>query len=193
MFKRQVAFYTPEEYLALEEKAEYKSEYYNGEIFAMAGGSYNHNIIASNINALLNQFFEAKPCFVFGSDMRLLVKPNGLYTYPDVMVICGQVQFAEGRTDTVTNPLIIVEVLSKSTRDYGRGFKFELYRTMETLQDYILVDQTRIHIEYFHKLEEGRWVLIETNTPDTILTIQALNLELPINRIYHKVDWSLTQ
>ncbi len=189
MLKKQLTFYTPEEYLALEEKADYKSEYFNGEIFAMAGGSYNHNVIAGNINAALNQYAESKPCVAFISDMRVLVKANGLYTYPDAILVCGQVEFAEGRNDTLTNPLIIVEVLSKSTRDYDRGFKFESYRLIETLQDYLLIDQERVHVEYFHKLEDGRWVLIETNLPEAELTLQAINFTLPISHIYHKVDW----
>jgi len=189
MLKKQLTFYTPEEYLALEEKADHKSEFFNGEIFAMAGGSYNHNVIAGNINAALNQFAESKPCVAFTSDMRVLVKANGLYTYPDATLVCGQVEFAEGRNDTITNPLIIVEVLSKSTRDYDRGFKFESYRLIETLQDYLLIDQERVHVEYFHKLEDGRWVLIETNLPEAELTLQTINFPLPISRIYHKVDW----
>jgi Uma2 family endonuclease len=189
MLQKQVTYYTFEEYLAQEEKADHKSEYYNGEIFAMAGGSYNHNVIAGNINAALNQFAESRPCVVFTSDMRLLVKANGLYTYPDTMVVCGQAEFSEGRNDTITNPIIIVEVLSKSTRDYDRGFKFESYRMIESLQDYLLVDQARIHIEYFHKLEDGRWVLIETNLPEATLTLQAIDFSIPISRIYQKVDW----
>lgn len=189
MLKKQLTFYTPEEYLALEEKADYKSEYFNGEIFAMAGGSYNHNVIAGNINAALNQYAESKPSVAFTSDMRVLVKANGLYTYPDAMLVCGQVEFAEGRNDRLTNPLIIVEVLSKSTRDYDRGFKFESYRLIETLQDYLLIDQERVHVEYFHKLEDGRWVLIETNLPEAELTLQAINFTLPISHIYHKVEW----
>jgi Uma2 family endonuclease len=189
MLKKQPTFYTPEEYLVLEEKADHKSEYFNGEVFAMAGGSYNHNVIAGNINAALNQFAESKPCVAFTSDMRVLVKANGLYTYPDAMLVCGQVEFAEGRNDTITNPFIIVEVLSKSTRDYDRGFKFESYRLIETLQDYLLIDQERVHVEYFHKLEDGRWVLIETNLPEAELTLQTINFTLAISRIYHKVDW----
>lgn len=189
MLQKQAAFYTAEEYLALEEKADGKSEYYHGEIFAMAGASYNHNLIAGNTHTALNQFLESKPCVVFTSDMRLLVKQNGLYTYPDVMVICGQPEFLEGRNDTVTNPIVIVEVLSKSTRDYDRGFKFESYRMIETLQDYVLVDQARIHVECFHKLEDGRWVLIETNLPEATLTLPAINFTIPISRIYHKVEW----
>lgn len=189
MLQKRVTFFTPEEYLSLEEKADHKSEYFNGEIFAMAGGSYNHNVIVSNVNAALNQFAESKPCVAFTSDMRVLVKANGLYTYPDTMLVCGQIEFAEARNDTITNPLVIVEVLSKSTRDYDRGFKFESYRLIETLQDYLLIDQERVHVEYFYKLEDGRWVLIETNLPETTLTLQAINFPLPVNRIYQKVDW----
>ncbi len=189
MLQKQITFYTPEEYLALEEKADYKSEYFNGEIFAMAGGSYNHNVIAGNINAALNQFAGSKPCVAFTSDMRVLVKANSLYTYPDAMLVYGPVEFAEARNDTITNPLVIVEVLSNSTRDYDRGFKFESYRLIETLQDYLLIDQERVHVEYFHKLEDGRWVLIETNLPEVTLTLQAINFSVAVNRIYQKVDW----
>ncbi len=189
MFQRQNAISTPEEYLALEEKAGFKSEYYNGEIFAMAGGSYNHNVIVGNINAIFNQFAASNDCVAFTGDMRLLVKSNGLYTYPDAMLVCGRVEFAPGRNDTLTNPLIVVEVLSPSTRDYDWGFKFELYRAIESLQEYLLIDQARIHVEYFHKLEHGQWVLIDYNLPETTLTLQSINLDLAISRIYQKVDW----
>jgi Uma2 family endonuclease len=192
MFQRQTEFYTPEEYLALEEKADYKSEYYNGEIFAMAGGSYNHNVIAGNLYAALNQFVESKPCTAFTSDMRLFVEEAELYTYPDVMVVCGRPQFAQNRIDTLTNPIVIVEVLSRSTRGYDRGQKFEFYRTIETFEDYVLIDQDRVHIEYFHKLADGRWILAVFNTLEATLTIESIDFEIPLSRIYHKVDWSAT-
>ncbi len=191
MLARQKATYhTPEEYLALEEKADCKSEYYQGEIFAMSGASINHNRIANNLNAVLNVAFETKPCEAFSSDMRLLVKKNGLYTYPDVMVVCGKPQFVEGRDDTITNPVVIVEVLSKSTRDYDRGAKFELYRATGSFQDYVLIDQERPYIEYFHKLEDGRWLLSEFSDLDATLTLEAIDFTIPIRRIYHKVDWT---
>ncbi len=189
MFQKQPDFYTPEEYLALEEQADYKSEYYRCEIFAMAGGSYNHNVIVGNLYAILNRAFETKSCTALMSDMRLLVEREGLYTYPDVMVICGKPVFVQNRTDTVTNPLVIVEVLSKSTQDYDRGFKFEAYRTIETFQDYLLIAQERVHIEYFHKLEDGRWLLTEFNAAQDNLKIESIDLEIPIARIYNKVDW----
>lgn len=115
MFQPEQKYYTPEEYLALEEDAEYKSEYYQGEIFAMSGGSPNHNRIAGNLYIALREALEGKSCEAFFSDMRLQVKKNGLYTYPDVMVVCGGLEFVKGRTDTITNPVVIIEVLSEST------------------------------------------------------------------------------
>ncbi len=110
--------YTPAEYLAMEQVADYKSEYYNGEIFAMSGGSADHSLIAVNLASELRQHLAAQPCRVFNSDMRLLVKRSNLYTYPDVMVVCGRVEFVERRSDTLLNPLLIVEVLSESTREH---------------------------------------------------------------------------
>ncbi len=182
-------YFSPEEYLALEEVADYKSEYYQGEIFAMSGRSANHNRIAKNLVIALEVALESKPCETFITDMRLLVKKNGLYTYPDVMVICGQLEFAEGRTDTLTNPIVIVEVLSKSTQDYDRSAKFELYRAIETLQDYVLIDQARVHVEYFRKLEDGRWLLQEFNQLEAILRVEAVGVEIPLSRVYQRVEW----
>ena len=189
MYQRQPDFYTPEEYLALEEKADGKSEYYQGEIFAMAGGSCNHNVIAGNFYSALNQSLQAKPCVVFTSDMRLFVEEVDLYTYPDVMVVCGQPQFIKGRTDTVTNPLVIVEVLSNSTQEYDRGLKFELYRTLDSLKDFLLIDQHRIYVEYFHKSKDSRWMLVDIKSVEKAVTIESVGIEIPIARIYHKVDW----
>lgn len=189
MLQRQPEYYTPEEYLALEEAAETKHEYFQGEIFAMSGGSTNHNRIAVSVCTILATEFEEKPCEVFSSDVKLLVQANGLYTYPDAMVVCGPVEYAEGRNDTVTNPIVIVEVLSKSTRDYDRDKKFELYRDLPSFRDYLLIDQDRVYIEHYHRLEEGRWVLTLYNNLDTSLTLTAIEVSLPVRRIYHKVEW----
>jgi len=189
MFQSQKTYYTPEEYLALEEEAEYRSEYYRGEIFAMTGGSANHNRISGNIYMTLNEAFAGQPCEAFIADMRLLVKPNGLYTYPDVMVVCGGIEFVEGRTDTLTNPVVIIEVLSKSTEGYDRGAKFELYRALESLQDYLLVDQAKIHVEHFHRLEDGRWILQEFNRLEDTVRIELIACELSIQQIYNRVEW----
>jgi Uma2 family endonuclease len=191
MLQKQPKYYTPEEYLALEEAAETKSEYFQGEILAMSGRSTNHSRIAVSICAMLDVALEGKSCEVFNSDVRLLVQANGLYTYPDAMVVCDPVEYAKGRNDTVTNPIVIVEVLSKSTRDYDRGKKFELYRDLPSFQDYVLIDQDRVYIEHYHKLEDGRWVLTLFNNLDTTLTLSSIEVSLTVRRIYHKVDWSL--
>ena len=189
MVAKPQKYYSPEEYLALEEMADYRSEYYRGEIFAMAGGSANHNRIAGNLVIALQAALEGKPCETFVTDMRVLVKKNGLYTYPDVMVVCGRLEFVEGREDTMTNPVVIVEVLSKSTQDYDRGGKFQLYRAIDSLRDYVLIDQARVHIEYFHKLEDGRWLLTEFNEIEAMLKLESVDVEIPLSRVYQRVEW----
>jgi len=180
-------YYTPEEYLALEEVAEYKSEYYRGEIYQMSGGTFNHNVISGNIYAELNLAFRKKNCTAFNSDMRLQLKANGLYTYPDVSVICGPVQFAEGRRDTITNPTLVVEVLSSSTANYDRGGKFTLYQGLESLRDYVLVEQDSWRVEYFRKLGPKHWDLTILTDPSTILNLSTLEVEIPLALIYDKV------
>ena len=189
MFSRKEEHYTPEEYLALEEEAEYKSEYYQGEIFAMSGASINHNRIAGNIHTAFNIAFVDGSCEAFMGDVRVLVKENGLYTYPDIVTVCGELDFAPDRDDTITNPIVIIEVLSKSTEGYDRGAKFELYRALPTLQDYILVDQYKIHVEQFHRLDDGRWILQEFNQPEDTLAIESVEFEMSIERIYQRVVW----
>ncbi|GAB4423602.1 MAG: Uma2 family endonuclease [Anaerolineae bacterium] len=189
MFRRKEDTISPEEYLALEETAEDRSEYYRGEIFAMSGASVNHNRIAKNTVTGLDTAFAGKPCEAFITDMRLLVRPNGLYTYPDVMVVCGPLQFAPDRDDTLTNPTVIFEVLSKSTEGYDRGAKFELYRALESLQDYVLVDQYKIHVEHFHRLDDGRWILQEFNQLEATLHLETVDATLPLEHIYRNVTW----
>ncbi|RIK39477.1 MAG: hypothetical protein DCC55_17965 [Chloroflexi bacterium] len=181
--------YTPEEYLALEESAEHRSEYYQGQICAMAGGTFNHEVIAGNFYAALHRYALNGKCVAFTSNMRLLVERRGLYTYPDAMLVCGKPQFAPNRTDVILNPLILVEVLSKSTRAYDRGDKFEFYRSIPTFQDYVMVDQDRVFIEYYHKLGAQRWVLTEIDDPATVLTLQSIKLDIPVSQLYNQVDW----
>ncbi|MEI6045450.1 MAG: Uma2 family endonuclease [Chloroflexota bacterium] len=179
--------YSPEEYLALEEVAETKSEYYDGQLFAMAGGSFNHNLIASNVLAAFNRAVENKPCFAFSSDLRLQIEERKKYTYADVMVICGQPQFTLGRNDTITNPLILVEVLSPSTMKFDQEGKFRLYRGITSLTDYILIDQYSFYIQYYHKLEADKWLLQTIQEPSNSLEIATLELKLPLETIYRKV------
>lgn len=186
---RREKFYTPEEYLAMEEAADFKSEYYQGAIYAMAGGSYNHEVICGNMYSALRQSGDTRPCLAFASNMKLLIEAHTLYTYPDAMLICGKPKFEKGRKDTVLNPLVLVEVLSRSTQGYDRGQKFEFYRAISTFREYVLIDQARVYVEYHHKLEMGQWVLSECKSADDILTLQSINLEVPVRMLYKNVDW----
>ncbi len=130
-------YYSVEEYLVLEDKAAYKSEYYQGEIFAMAGGTYNHDVISLNLASALNIAFTNRGCVAFTSDMKVKVSANNFYTYPDVSAVCGDPVFDGERTDIITNPIFIADVLSDSTSRYDRGGKFELYRGLNSLEDYV--------------------------------------------------------
>lgn len=180
---------TPEEYLALEEKADHKSEYFQGEIFALAGGSLKHNLIVGNIHAELKNALKAKPCRVLMSDMRLLVKRNGLYTYPDVMVICGKVEFVEGRNDTVTNPIVIVEVLSPSTHSYDRVKKFARYKQLDSLREYVLVDSEQVHVTLLRRTESGMWTIEMCDERETIVRLESIGCELALARIYDQIEF----
>src|SRR3569833_2528692 len=141
-------YISPEEYLERERKAETKSEYYRGEIFAMAGASFRHGTIVANLSGELREKLRKTPCTVHASDLRLLVTPAGLYTYPDVVVIFGPPSFVDEREDIVTNPVVLIEVLSNSTKNYDRGQKFELYRTLSSLKEYVTVSQDQVHVEH---------------------------------------------
>ena len=176
------------EYFALEETAEYRSEFYQGEIFAMSGGSANHNRIALNIATGLSAALRGKPSEPFMANMRVLVKRQQLYTYPDIVVVCGKVEFVKGRTDTITNPVLIIEVLSPSTESYDRGKKFEFYRTIEGFQEYVLIDQQRKHVERFRPLGLGRWELTAFDATDHVIELTSMGIELTLDSIYERVD-----
>ncbi len=183
-------YYTAEQYLALEEKATYKSEYYQGRIFQMTGGSRRHNQICSNINTILNVGLFDQPCITYSSDMRILVKAHDLYTYPYCSEVYGGIEPAQGREDIITNPVLLVEVLSKSIRAYDRGDKFEFYRSIPSLQYYLLVDQDRAFVEFYRKLPDDKWQLETLTDLAQIVRLPELgNLELPLARIYSKVTF----
>jgi Uma2 family endonuclease len=184
------SFLTPEEYLAIERKAEFKSEYYNGEMFAMAGASARHGWIVLNTAGELRQQLKGKPCRVSSSDLRIQVTATGLYTYPDVVVVCGEPQYAEGQNDTLLNPVLIVEVLSDSTRDYDLGRKFQHYRSLPSLAEYLIVEQTKPHVEHWVRQAENLGLLAEySNLTDTI-RLEAIACTLPLSEIYDKIDWA---
>lgn len=176
------------EYLASERVSPLKHEYYHGHIYAMTGGKEPHNLIAGNTLASLHSQLRRKTCRVYPSDMRVKVLRTGLNTYPDVVVVCGQPQFTDAIHDTITNPTIIIEVLSPSTERYDRGMKFQNYRTIETLNDYILIAQERHHIEHYIRQQNDQWLLQEVTSLDGGIHIQSIDCTLQLEDVYEKVD-----
>lgn len=180
--------YTPAEYLEREREADFKSEYLDGEIFAMGGASARHVLIVTNVAGELRAQLRERPCTVYSTDLRVQVSEQGLYTYPDVVVICGPPRFSDEHRDMVTNPQVIVEVLSKSTKNYDRGEKFEQYRKIESFVEYVLIAQDRPHVEHFQKQSDGTWVLSETNDPAGVIDLPTVQCRLSLEEIYAKVD-----
>ncbi|MBC7929737.1 MAG: Uma2 family endonuclease [Rubrivivax sp.] len=180
--------YTPDEYLALERQAEYKSEYFNGEIFAMTGASRRHNLIAANVLAALHTQLRKRPCEIYPSDMRVKVGATGLYTYPDVVIVCGEPSFDDKRKDTLVNPTALVEVLSKSTASYDRGEKFEHYRKLTSLADYLVIAQNKYHVEHYTRQPDNQWLLAETDDIGQTIQIPSIECNLALVDIYDKVE-----
>ncbi len=185
------AYYTPEQYLELEREAEYKSEYVDGQIYAMSGASEEHNLIAGNIFGHLWSQFRGRPCRVYMSDMRVKGSPSGMYTYPDVAAVCGGAVFEDGHVDTLTNPMVIVEVLSPSTEAYDRGVKFAHYRDLESLTDYILVSQDRVLVEHFSRqsIKSDEWLLKVTGDLGGSLRLPSVGCEIDMAFIYENVSF----
>jgi len=184
-------YYTPAEYLALEEIAEYKSEYHDGEIIPMTGGTTNHNEIAGNFYSHFKFAFRGQNYRIYMGDVRLWIPRYRRYTYPDVMVIEGTPIYEGTGTTTVTNPYLIVEVLSKSTASYDQGEKFRYYRSIPEFREYILIDQYSFHVEQFAKNAEGKWVLTEYELQDSILPMESINFQISLSDIYEKVEFEL--
>ena len=180
---------TPEEYLALERTSEIKHEYYQGRMYAMAGGTHAHGLIVVNLASELRQCSRRRSCFVTTNYVRLRISQAGPYTYPDVIVIRGEPVFADGRNDTVLNPTLIVEVLSKSTEVPDRGFKFAEYRKLDSLQEYVLVSQTEARVEKFRRQSDG-WVLSEAVGVDQGVYFESVECKIPMPEIYANVTFS---
>ncbi|MCP4348323.1 MAG: Uma2 family endonuclease [Desulfobacterales bacterium] len=177
----------PEEYFQMEEVSEYKSEYYHGETFAMSGASVNHNLIISDVITSLNTALRKTNCLVFPSDIKVELDRGEHYVYPDVSIVCGDIRYGADRKDIITNPVVIIEVLSESTKDYDRGTKFKAYRKISSLRDYILIDQYNHHVEYFFKNESGQWILEEFHDTNDSFIIRSVNVELSLDNIYYRV------
>jgi Uma2 family endonuclease len=185
--------YTPEEYLELEEKAEYKNEYRDGAIVPMTGGTTNHNKIVINFCRKFPLTINAQDYDIYAGDIRLWISRYRIYTYPDVMVIKGNPVYEGTGTTTVTNPLLIVEVLSNSTKNYDGGDKFDFYRSLAGFQEYILIDQYRFYVKQFAKNQEGKWVLTEYEGEDSILVLESVEFQISFQELYQRVDFKLSE
>ena len=181
--------YTLEEYLELEANSQERHEYIDGEIILMPVGMPNHNRIAGNFYAALNFALKRQPYDVFVSDQRLWIPRKRIYTYPDVMIIQGELQLQEGRRDTLTNPIMIAEVLSNSTEAYARSSKFAAHRTIPSFQEYILIDQSDRHVEQYYKTEPRKWIFSEYDGAEAILSLNSVPFKISLADLYDKVDF----
>ncbi len=179
--------YTIEEYLEMENASEDKHEYYKGEIFAMSGAKLAHNEITSNTFVEIGRILKGKPCRPYGSDLRIHIPANTLFTYPDISIICGEPETRNNDEMNALNPTVIIEVLSPSTKNYDRGQKFMLYRNIPTLKEYILIDSTTIHVEAFAINAAGNWELKEFKSIKDTLSMSAIQVTIGLADIYERV------
>ncbi len=185
MSSMAVPRYTPEQYLDMERRAQTKSEYYHGEIFAMAGASWNHTVLVSNIDSLCNMQMQGRPCQAVTNDLRVQV--GAAYYYPDVAALCGEPEFTDGHFDTLLNPMAIAEVLSPSTEAYDRGLKFVEYRRAASLQEYVLVAQDAMRIEVYVRQDDTHWLLQELNQSLDVLKLESIGCAIALADIYRNV------
>lgn len=186
-------YLTPEEYIALERKTipdaeTVRSEYMKGEIIAMSGASFAHNLVTMNISARLHDRLRDSGCVVFANEMRVSIPSVKSYFYPDVGVVCGEPRFEDDIFDTLLNPIVIVEVLSPSTEAYDRGEKFSHYRQLQSLQEYILVSQDQVHVDHYVRQAE-KWVLTDFRNLDQHMPLASIQCELPLHEIYARVTF----
>lgn len=180
---------TPEDYLASERQAEAKSEFFDGETFAMAGASREHNQIASNIVRVLGNQFQEKPCTVYSSDMKVKMEEIQKYTYPDVVVSCDQEEYEDENNDVLLNPIAIFEILSDATEAYDRGEKFAHYQLLDSLAEYILISQHFCRVEKFQRRDDNAWIYFAFKEMDDIVKLESVSCELSVSEIYRKVGF----
>ena len=183
-------FLNAEEYLAFERRSQFRSEFYQGEMFAMTGASRKHNLITLNIARRISEALDNRPCETYSNDMRVKVSLSGLYTYPDVVATCESPQFEDDFVDTLLNPQAIVEVVSESTESYDRGKKFAHYRRIPSLKDYLLVSQDRVMVEHYMREPNNRWLLTEISQLEESVNLLSIDCRLRLADIYAKVDLS---
>ena len=181
--------YTAQEYLELEVNSLDRHEFINGEIILMAGGTPDHNEIAINLGGALKLALKGKPYRTFSSDQRLWVPQLNNYTYPDVMVVAKPIELQSGRTDTITNPLLIAEVLSKGTRAYDRDEKFAAYRSIPSFQEYLLIDQYRLRVEQYSKTDANKWIFSEYSCAGDRLMLTSVQVEIAIVDLYENIEF----
>ncbi len=184
---------TIQQYFELDTNSEERHEYINGEIIPMTGGTPNYNKIALNFASALNFGLKRQPLDIFVTDQRIWIPEKRIYTYPDVMVITQPIQYAENRKDTLINPLLIAEVLSKSTKNYDKDEKFAAYRTISSFQEYLLIDQYKTHLEHYIKTEPRHWLFIEYDNPKDIISLSSINFEIELIDLYDKVNFLETE
>ncbi len=187
MGQAELKYITQQDYLASERLATQKHEYFQGEIFAMSGARIAHNKISINCIVDIANKLKGKKCQPFGSDLRIHVQKNTLYTYPDISIICGEIETLDDTFDTATNPAVIIEILSASTRDYDKGGKFTLYREIDSLQEYILIDSENVMVEKFIRNQDGSWQLTEYKSLDQKFAIETVAIEMNLSDIYNDV------
>lgn len=185
-------FVTIEEYLSGEEISGVKHEYYDGEVFAMAGASEPHNTICFNLSGGLYSQLRNRECRAYTSDMKIktqrTIRKKALYTYPDLSVVCGEAQFETEKRTTLLNPTVLIEVLSPSTEGYDRGGKFELYRTIFSLQEYVVIAQDRVYVEHHIRQADGKWLMTEYETITDEIHLPSIDCTLLLEDVYEKVD-----
>lgn len=187
MSAHPISWLTPEQYLEIERGNDFRSEYYDGRMYAMSGGTAAHAFIISNFTSELRQALKKSSCSVASSELRVRVPATGLYTYPDIAVICGDLEFVDNKRDTITNPKLIVEVLSRTTEAYNRGRKFVQYQKLESLQEYVLVAQTQPLVEIFARQPDGQWLKTEYSGMESSCVCASVGCTIPLAEIYDKV------
>jgi Uma2 family endonuclease len=190
---RQQPFITPEAYLKQEREAATKSEYLDGQIYAMSGASRQHNRITFNVAALLHAQLRGGPCEGFVNDMRVKVNDNSLYTYPDVVVACGEARFEDATLDTLLDPTLIIEVLSDSTEKYDRGRKFARYQRIESLREYVLISQDEARVECYTRQADDRWILSKAESLEETMPLESIRCVLPLAEVYARVQFEVEQ
>jgi Uma2 family endonuclease len=190
---QETRYYSPEEYLEFEVNSELRHEYIDGLIIPMTGGTPNHNKIAGNLYVAIHFALKRQPYEVYYTDQRLWIPKRRIHTYPDVMVVQTPLVFAEGRNDTITNPVMIAEVLSKSTKGYDRDEKFAAYRTIPSFQEYILIDQYTIHVEQYVKTDHRKWMFLDYEDINDTLNLTSIPGQISLADIYEKIDFSSTE